>query len=101
MGTLDDALSRSRRPHEPHEPLIDVIEGSGSYRVVVLLPGVEAKDVTVKRLPGSLKVEVVRGGTTFVKEIPCGARPERISIVSSKENNSVVELVFAKGGKRR
>lgn len=95
VGYLEELVPR-RPSLEARDPLIDVIEGEGSIRVVVLLPGVRREDVKVSKLPGSLRVEVKSGSTVFTKEIPCQVPPKSIAVVSEKERNSVVELVFSK-----
>jgi HSP20 family molecular chaperone IbpA len=100
VGYLDD-LARMKRPRGDHEPLVDVIEGEDSYRVVVLLPRVKSQDVKVIPREGTLRVEVERGSTVYIKEVPCDSPPRKISVISAKENNSVVELLFAKEAGRR
>jgi hypothetical protein len=101
IGFLDETVPKMAKPAAQREPLIDVMEGERDIRVVVLLPGVKREDVTVSRGPGTLRVEVSRGDTVYRKEIPCAPEPARISVVSTKENNSVVEFVFAKKGRGR
>ena len=96
VAYIDELLKGGGPPRAEPEPLIDVIEEDDGYRVVVLLPGVRREDVAVKRGPGSLRVEVTKGGTVYAKEIPCAPEPSKVTVVSARENNSVVELVFAK-----
>ena len=100
VAYLDEVLAPSPRPQE-REPLIDVIESRDAYRVVVLLPGIRKEDVRVFTKPGSIRVEVARNGVTYSKEIPCSSTPAKIEVVSEKERNSVVELIFRKGGRKK
>jgi HSP20 family molecular chaperone IbpA len=101
IGFLDETVPKMAKPATQTEPLIDVIEEERGIRVVVLLPGVKREDVSVSRGPGTLRVEVSRGDTVYAKEIPCASEPASISVVSKRENNSVVELVFAKKERKR
>jgi HSP20 family molecular chaperone IbpA len=100
VGNLSD-FARPQTPPREEEPLVDVIAGDDSYRVVVLLPGVKKEDVRVIPREGMLRVEVKSGPTVFVKEVPCDLPPTKITILSAKENNSVVELLFAKEAARK
>ncbi|MDE1853666.1 MAG: Hsp20/alpha crystallin family protein [Thaumarchaeota archaeon] len=101
VGYLGEILG-SARVHAPaNEPLIDVIDTGDSYRVIVMLPGVKKDDVSVSRLGGVLRVEVTKENVSYVKTVPCGTAPAKVAVTSAKENNSVVELVFAKRGGRK
>ena len=96
VSYLDEVLAPTPRTREK-EPLIDVIESRDAYRIVVLLPGVRKEDVRVAMLPNSVRVDVARNGIMHSKEFPCTAPPATVEVVSEKERNSVVEIVFRKG----
>lgn len=85
------------KSNEVKDPLVDVIEIKDQIRVIVTLPGIKSENVWFDVRPGGiLTIEIMASGQILKKEIQCKAKPEQISIKSSKVNNSVLELVFDK-----
>jgi hypothetical protein len=80
------------------EPLIDVIEDEDETRVVVLLPGVELRDVSTRFEGEDLVIRLAKGSRVFERRIPSGIPGGKVRVKSRTSNNSVVELVFAKRG---
>ncbi|HKC78462.1 MAG TPA: hypothetical protein VKB83_00020 [Nitrosopumilaceae archaeon] len=78
-------------------PLIDVIETKDEIRVIVILPNIRKDDVWADVKNSMLEVVVNKNGQVHRKEIPCDAKTEKIFIKSTNINNSVLEIVFAKG----
>jgi len=95
---IDEFLASAQESPEraETEPLIDIIEDEERFKVLVLLPGIRKGDVSVQVSGDTVRVEVARGEDLYVKEIVCASPPDKASIVSAKENNSVVEFVFGK-----
>jgi HSP20 family molecular chaperone IbpA len=103
VGFLDDVLSAQVPPPkiEP-EPMIDVMQTKEGLKVLVLLPGVEKEDIRVFARPRSLVFEINSRGRSYRRDIPCDLRPSDVTIKSMVQNNSVVEITFArKGGAAR
>ena len=97
VGFLDEM----RPPPETHPaleegPMVDVIQTEDSLKVLVLLPGVKKDHVKVFAGQRSLDFEINTRGRTYRRRVPCGSRPSEISIQSMVENNSVVEITFAR-----
>lgn len=92
-----DVLQRRKTQEQPNEtePLIDVIEGETSIRVVALLPGIRKEDVHFKVNNSLLEIEISKE-RTYTCSIPVSARPEHVSVKSTTINNSVLEIVFSK-----
>lgn len=80
---------------EPAEPLVDVIDGKDTIRVIALLPGIRSEDVRYSIGDGYLELEI-SNGATYRRRILCSARPEEVSVKSATVNNSVLEIVFSK-----
>ncbi|MGH9917788.1 MAG: hypothetical protein ACRD6W_02780 [Nitrososphaerales archaeon] len=100
IGFLDEILSAHvQPPRVEQEPMIDVIQTEDGLKVLVLLPGVEKEDIRVFPRPGSLVFEVNSRGRSYRKEIPCDLKPSNVAIKSVVQNNSVVEITFARKGK--
>jgi len=78
-------------------PLIDVIETKDEIRVIVILPNIRKDDVWADLKNNMLEVVVNKNGQVHRKEIPCDAKTENFFIKSTNLNNSVLEIVFAKG----
>jgi HSP20 family molecular chaperone IbpA len=99
VGFLDEMLSAQiPRPSAEHEPVIDVIQTRGGLRVLVHLPGVKKEDINVYPRNKSLVFEINSMGRSYRKEIPCDVEPSNVT-KSMVENNSVVEITFAKKGR--
>ena len=97
IGFLDEMLSAQvPPPRVEQEPMIDVMQTEEGLKVLVLLPGVEKDDVTVFARPRSLVFEIDSRGRTYRKEIPCDLPPTEVTIKSMVQNNSVVEITFAR-----
>jgi HSP20 family molecular chaperone IbpA len=100
IRTIDQALRESARREAPltadHEPLIDVLETERDVKVLVSLPGVTKRDVRVSFRKGGIHIRITRGGRVIEREIPCSVRPEEVTVVSTVENNSVIELRFSR-----
>ncbi len=101
VGFLDEIATKRKGPKPEPDPLIDVMEDARTVRVVVLLPGVRKKDVSVTPTGDAIRVEVTKGDTVYSKEMKCSSAPTRVTVISETENNSVVELVFRKGTRKR
>jgi HSP20 family molecular chaperone IbpA len=99
IGFLDDMLSAQvPPPRVEREPMIDVVQTKEGLKVLVLLPGVEKEDIKVFPRPGSLVFEIDSRGRSYRKEIPCDLKPSNVTIKSMVQNNSVVEITFARKG---
>ena len=97
VAFLDEmAAAQASRPPLAREPVVDLIKTKDGLKVLVLLPGVKRDDVRVVARPRSLAFEITTRGRTYHKEIPCDIPPSKINIESIVENNSVVEITFAK-----
>src|SRR5438477_1882749 len=97
VGFLDEmAAAQASRPTLAREPVVDLIKTKDGFKVVVHLPGVKRDDITVAARPGSLAFEIATRGKTYRREIPCDIPPSKINIESMVENNSVVEVTFAR-----
>jgi HSP20 family molecular chaperone IbpA len=97
VGFLDEmAAAQASRPPLEREPVVDLIRTKDGFKVLVLLPGVKREDIRVVARPASLAFEITTRGRTYYKEIPCDTPPSKISIESMVENNSVVEITFAR-----
>jgi len=90
------AAAQASRPTLAREPVVDLIKTKDGFKVVVHLPGVKRDDITVAARPGSLAFEIATRGKTYRREIPCDIPPSKINIESMVENNSVVEVTFAR-----
>lgn len=103
VSSVEEFLASARgfRDEAETTPLIDIIEDEKRVKVLVLLPGIRRDDVSVLVSGETLRVEVAKGEELYVREIVCTSPPENASIISARENNSVVELVFAKEGRPR
>jgi HSP20 family molecular chaperone IbpA len=98
VGFLDEMLSAIPRPSAELEPLIDVIQTRSGLRVLVHLPGVKKEDINVYQRNKSLVLEINSRGRLYHKEMPCDVEPSNVT-KSVVENNSVVEITFAKKGR--
>jgi HSP20 family molecular chaperone IbpA len=99
IGFLDEMLSaKVPPPRVEQEPMIDVMQTEEGLKVLVLLPGVEKEDIRVFPRPGSLVFEIDSRGRSYRKVIPCDLRPSNVAIKSVVQNNSVVEITFARKG---
>jgi hypothetical protein len=97
VGFLDEmAAAQASRPPLAREPVVDLMKTKDGFKVLVLLPGVKREDVRVVARPGSLAFEITSRGKTHHREIPCDLPPSKINIESIVENNSVVEITFAR-----
>jgi len=97
VGFLDEmAAAQASRPALAPEPVVDLIKTKDGFKVLVHLPGVKQEDVRVAAGPRSLLFEITTRGKTYRREIPCDLPPSKISIESIVENNSVVEITFAR-----
>ncbi|CUR52297.1 protein of unknown function [Nitrosotalea devaniterrae] len=95
--TISDMAQQKLYPHhEKEDPLLDVIETEDQMRVIATLPGIKNEDVWFTVRNDTLTIEILTNGQILRKDITCNTKPERISIKSSKVNNSVLELVFDK-----
>jgi len=105
VGLLDSTINREAPRAYPEQaaqaPLVDVIDEKDGLRVIVLLPGIRSKDVKVGVRNRLLRIEIMKGGTTYSREIPCKLAPSDIKIKSVVEKNSVVEILFSKVRKAR
>jgi HSP20 family molecular chaperone IbpA len=103
VGFLDEmaetAASRASRPALARKPVVDLIETKEGFKVLVHLPGVKPEDIRVAPRPGFIAFEITTRGKTYRREVPCDIPPSKVSIESIVENNSVVEITFARKGK--
>jgi HSP20 family molecular chaperone IbpA len=77
--------------------MIDVIQSGDGFKVLILLPGIAKDDVKVSLRDGLLFFEITTRGRTYRRQIPLGLKPNGVRIRSKVENNSVVEIDFARG----
>ncbi len=77
------------------EPLVDVIEEAGEWRIIAEMPGVEADSVSVEFRDGRLHIEGTAGGRTFKKELPLPGPVAEKPEWSCR--NGVLEVRLAKG----
>ncbi len=97
VGFLDEMLAaRASRPTLAREPVVDLIRTKDGFKVVVQLPGVKGDDIRVAARPGSIAFEITTRGKTYRREIPCDIPPSKINVETIVENNSVVEITFAR-----
>jgi len=99
VSFLDEMLqAEASRPRAEQEPMIDAMRTKEGLKVLVHLPGVRKEDIRIFPRQSSLVFEINTRGRSLRKEIPCDLRPSEISIKSMVENNSVVEIMFARKG---
>jgi len=99
VGFLDEMLSAQLPRQSPeHEPVIDVIKAKEGLKVLVHLPGVKKGDIDVHRRDKAIVFEINSRGRSYRKEIQCDVEPRDVA-TSIVENNSVVEITFAKKGR--
>jgi HSP20 family molecular chaperone IbpA len=97
VGFLDEiAAAQASRPTLAREPVVDLIKTKDGFKVLVHLPGVKQDDIRVAARPGSLAFEITTRGKTYRREIPCDIPPSKINIETIVENNSVLEITFAR-----
>jgi HSP20 family molecular chaperone IbpA len=97
VGFLDEiAAAQASRPTLAREPVVDLIKAKDGFKVLVHLPGVKQDDIRVAARPGSLAFEITTRGKTYRREIPCDIPPSKINIETIVENNSVLEITFAR-----
>jgi HSP20 family molecular chaperone IbpA len=97
VGFLDEmAAAHASPPSVAQEPEVELIETKEGFKVLVQLPGVQREDVRVVAGPRSLTFEITSRGKTYHREIPFDLPPSKVSIESIVENNSVVEVSFAR-----
>jgi hypothetical protein len=103
VGFLDEMLPGIgvRSQAGPNPPLVDVLDEPKRVKVIVVFPGVRRRDVKVSILDKKVRVQVKKGDTVYIKEMDCMLSPSGVRVVSELENNSVVELTFAKEGVSR
>jgi HSP20 family molecular chaperone IbpA len=104
IRSLDDFVRdefRSRTPALTHEPLVDYFETEEGVRVLVTLPGVRKEDVAVSFGDDALHLRISSGGMVHERDIPCGVKPSELTVRSVVENNSVIEVRFARKGRSR
>ncbi len=100
VGFLDEMLSgQAPPPSVEREPMIDVMHSKEGLKVLVLLPGVEKEDIKVFARGRSLVFEINSRGRSFRREIPCDIPPSEVAVRSMVQNNSVVEITFAREGR--
>lgn len=97
VGFLDEmAAAQASRPSLAREPEVELMKTKDGFKVLVLLPGVKREDVRVVARSRSLAFEITSRGKTYHREIPCDLPPSKINVESMVENNSVVEITFAR-----
>lgn len=103
IRSLDDFVREqigSRTPALTHEPLVDYFETDDGVRLLVTLPGVRKEDVEVSFGHDALHLRITSGGRVHERDIPCSVRPAELAVRSVVENNSVIEVRFAKKRRR-
>lgn len=99
IGFLDEMLTAQvPQPRVEQEPMIDVIQTDEGLKVLVLLPGVEKEDIHIFARPSSLVFEIESRRRSYRRVIPCDIQPSNVTIKSMVQNNSVVEITFARKG---
>ncbi|MDA4117200.1 MAG: hypothetical protein OK455_02530 [Thaumarchaeota archaeon] len=98
--SVGPAVPEAVRPSPPPQaPLLDVFDDGKRLRVVVELPGVKKEDVQVHFMNDALRIDVSKGGVHHQADIPCMVVPGSIKVLSTRENNSVVEITFLRKAK--
>jgi len=97
VGFLDEMVAaQASRPTLTSEPVVDLIRTKAGFKVLVHLPGVKKDDIRVAARPGSLAFEITTREKTYRRVVPCDIPPSNINIETIVENNSVVEITFAR-----
>jgi HSP20 family molecular chaperone IbpA len=78
--------------------LLDVFENDDHIKLVALIPGIKKEDIETNVSDGFIEVKIKKGDSVFYRNIPCNVKPNQIKISSFTCNNSVLEIVFKKGG---
>lgn len=81
---------------EFREPLVDVMEEEGQFRIVAELPGIEEQDIQIQVNDGILEIDAGAGDRTYRKEILLSASVDPGSLESSYRNG-VLEIRLARG----
>lgn len=99
VGLLE-SLNPPTRNDLPGNELLDVFENDDSIKLVAIIPGIEKGDIETNVIDGFIEVKIRKGGSTLCRNIPCNVMPDRVTVDSLTCNNSVLEIVFKKGGAR-
>ena len=93
------ADTRLGKPHvdvkEEREPLTDVIEADGEVRVIVELPGVDKKDITLSGTDEKLTISVETLERKYFKEVEM---PTKVDVKKAKSayKNGVLDITVPK-----
>lgn len=99
LGLLE-SLGSPRYDLQRHdEPLVDVIEDDNYVKIIAMVPGIKKEEIQTDIRQGFIDIKIRKGQEFFSKSIPCNAKPNQIDIKSINYNNSVLEVVFSKGGR--
>ena len=83
---------------EKREPLVDIIEDDGCYKVLAELPGVEKEDIKLYATIDGLTISVDKPERKYYKELEFPGEVEQ-NTAKSTYKNGILEIVFKK--KRR
>lgn len=86
-GMLGGGLS----VREEREPLVDVIKGEESIRVVAEVPGVSKEDLRVSANENTVTIESISGETRYLKKVDLPA-PVDPNTAKSTYKNGIVEI---------
>jgi HSP20 family protein len=93
------AETRLGKPHmdvkEKREPLADVIDADDTVRVIVELPGVEKKDITLSGTDDKLTISVETPERKYFKEVELPAKVD-VKKATSTYKNGVLDITIPK-----
>lgn len=99
LGLLESLGSPKYDLQRHDEPLVDIIEYKNYVKIIAIVPGIKKEDIETNIRQGFIDIKIRKGQELFSKRIACNAKPDQIAIKSINYNNSVLEVVFSKGGR--
>ncbi len=80
------------RPKITEEPEMEMKKDGTNMIYTISLPGVEKKNIEIRRLPNSIEIRAVAGNKLFFKLFEA---PQKLSIMDNKFENGKLTLVLA------
>ena len=80
---------------ETMEPIVDVINSKGKFKIIAEMPGIEEKDITIEEKQRVLFIKGTSESRSYYKDLPL---PADVNIESRtlKYNNGMLEISFEK-----